>query len=82
MLQPHIFRHVDVDTFLQDSTGGTPCPSRIVRVPFDRFEVTLRLGPANEFLEVLEVATRRDFLSTEQRIRSTGYHDVADLYER
>ena len=62
-------------------TGGPESTTREVMVQFDRYVITVRLGPLNEFLGVSSVAIRQSFLSPKQKIQATGYHDVADIEE-
>ncbi len=70
------------DTFSGQSTGDTDVPSSIRTVPFDRYEIVLRLGPHGEFLEIVEVRIKKDFRSVQQKLESADYHDVSDLYEK
>ena len=72
---------MELNMFGVDSTGYTGEPCRAMKVPYDRFEVTIQLGPNDEFLGILNVSVKKDFLTTEQRVNSIGYLDVADLYE-
>lgn len=62
-------------------TGSTELPARLVTVPFDRFEITLRVGPNNELIEIVGVAVSKDFLTSPQRLVSSDSYDVTDLYE-
>ena len=63
-----------------DITSSTPS-SKIVRVQFDRYTITVKLGEANEFLGITEVAVSQDFRSLQQKLESTGSHDVSDYYD-
>ena len=65
-----------------EGTGSTAIPARDVVVPFDRYEITVRLGPAKEFLGVIQVAVRKDFLSQSQRITADDSLNASELYER
>jgi hypothetical protein len=69
------------DTFSGQNTGDNGLSSTAVTVPFDRYEVVVRLGPHREFLGIVEVRVSKDFRSVEQKVESAGYHDVSDLYE-
>jgi hypothetical protein len=66
---------------IDDTPTGAPTPpARTVTVPFDRYEVTVRLSSDGTFLDVESVAVRSDFRSFQQRLQASGCHDVADLY--
>ncbi len=65
----------------EDVTGSREPPVVLSHVRFGRYEITVRLGPANEFRGIEEVAVAKDFLSPEQKVRSSAHHDVSDLYE-
>lgn len=70
------------DMFSGQNTGDNGLSSTMITVPFDRYEVVLRLGPHREFLEIVEVRVSKDFRSVQQKVESVDYHDVSDLYER
>lgn len=53
----------------------------LVVVPHGRYEVVLELTNDRKFVRVVEVAVRQDFLSHEQWLRASGYHDVDTFYE-
>jgi hypothetical protein len=64
-----------------DATATRPSnPTRIVVVPFERYEVSLRLTEDDRVVEVVEVKVRKDFLTPEQRIAATAYQDVDEFY--
>jgi len=63
-----------------DITSSTPS-SKIVSVQFDRYTIRVKLGEANEFLGITEVAVSQDFRSLKQRLGSKGSHDVSDFYD-
>lgn len=65
----------------EQDTGDTSVPCRTIVVPFDRYEIVIRLGPGNEFMGIAEVKVSKDFLTFQQKTQSHGYHDVEDLYE-
>ena len=65
-----------------DATGGTAIPAEDVPVRFDRYEITVRLGPSKEFLGIVQVAVRKDFLSQAQRIAAEDTLNASDLYDR
>lgn len=72
---------VDTDAQWRDETGGTPEHSRLLRSRFDRYVVTVRLGPADEFLGIVAIEVDKDFLSGRQKRSAFGSHDVSDLYD-
>lgn len=55
--------------------------SRIIIYPFDKYELKIRLGPANEFLEIIEIKLSESFLSYNQKVANLKYHDVDDFYK-
>lgn len=65
-----------------DATGGTAIPATDKIVRFDRYEITVRLGASNEFLGIIQVGVRKDFLSPAQRIAADDTLNASDLYER
>jgi len=69
-------------SFEGGATGSNIEPTRYKTVvyPFGRYEIMVKLGPANEFIGIEEVRLNRDFLSYQQRIASTGFHDVEEFY--
>ena len=64
-----------------DATGESAmsCEDKLVR--FDRYEITVRLGPSNEFLDIIQIAVRKDFLSQAQRIAADDTLNASELYE-
>jgi hypothetical protein len=73
--------NIDVPSTPGLNTGDIDVPSTTVMVPFDRYEIVLELGPHREFLKIIEVRISKDFRSVQQKVESTGYHDVSELYE-
>jgi hypothetical protein len=71
----------DPEDLLRQATGEQATDDHDVTVPFDRYEITIRLGPRDEFKGILSVGVRTSFLSHKQKLKSRGQHDVADLYE-
>jgi hypothetical protein len=69
------------DVFSGQNTGDNGPSSTLVMVPFDKYEVVLRLGPQREFLEIIAIRVGKDFRSVQQKVESADYHDVTDLYE-
>jgi hypothetical protein len=72
---------VDTDARWLDETGGSPEHSRLVKTRFDRYVVTIKLGPSDEFLEIVEIELDKTFLSQQQKRQAFGSHDVSDLYD-
>ncbi|NLX06907.1 MAG: hypothetical protein GXY33_17355 [Phycisphaerae bacterium] len=66
----------------EEGTGSYQRPSQIIEVPFDRYMVGVKVSLAGEFLGVVHISIRRDFLSDERRIAKTGVHDVSEFYDR
>jgi len=66
---------------LTNVTGMSPQPPHLVTVRFGNYDITIRIGPDNEFLGIHEIAFAKSFLSLEQRRSAVGCHDVTDLYE-
>ena len=64
----------------EDVTGNNVPSFKLMKVPFDRYVVTVRLTPKDEFIDVVEISVDKEFLSMEQKLQSVGYHDVEDLY--
>ena len=66
---------------IQQDTGSSLMPHKVITLPFDQFEIKVKVGPANEFLGIIGVGVKKDFLTVQQKSKSRGYHDVTDLYE-
>lgn len=43
---------------------------RVVLYPFDRYVITIRLSPQNEFIDILEIKINKDFLEGRRRIEA------------
>jgi hypothetical protein len=67
---------------LDTGTGSAPDNSRTVVVRFGDYEVQVQLGQANEFLGIVGIAIAKTFLSSQQKLRAYGSHDVDDLYDK
>ena len=50
-------------------------------IPFDRYEVTIKLTQDDQFVAIVEIGLNKDFLSHKQKITFTGYHDVEKFYK-
>jgi hypothetical protein len=53
---------------------------KIIDYPFDKYQIKIKLAPNNEFIGIIEIKINKDFLSHKQKIISSGYIDVDDLY--
>ncbi|MGC1119621.1 MAG: hypothetical protein WBA22_00885 [Candidatus Methanofastidiosia archaeon] len=78
---------LDADEFgydtLKDNGTGSHAKFddyRIIVYPFGRYQIKVKVTPANEFIGIVEVGANRDFLSYKQRIASSGGHDVDEFY--
>ena len=65
----------------EESTGGTGQSFRQVVVPFERYNITVRVGAKGEFAGIVAVGVNQSFLSQKQKIAATGVHSVSDLYK-
>ena len=63
------------------ATGSHAVPSHLVRCELGPYQVLLRLGPGNVFLELVEVRQRGDLVPPHLRVQTRDWHDVDDLYE-
>jgi len=64
-----------------EGTGREESEEYIEKVyPFDKYEITVRLSPTNEFIGIVEVKVNKDFLSYKQKSTSKGSHDVEKYY--
>jgi len=70
------------DSFENHKTGSHDVTEdyKIIVYPFDKYEITIKLSPNNEFIEILEVKVNKDFLSYKQKMISKGFHDVDEFY--
>ena len=64
----------------EGATGEPRQAFEILTITFDRYTVKVRVGSGGEFIDVIEVAVSKDFRTIQQRITSTGFHDVAEFY--
>jgi len=72
---------METHEMIQQDTGSSFIPHKVISLPFDQFEIKVKVGTNNEFLGIIAVGVRKDFLTIQQRSKSRGYHDVTDLYE-
>jgi len=70
--------------FENRGTGGqraVPKEFKTIVYPFDKYLIKIKLTPSNEFIEILEVKVKKDFLSYKQKMISKGFHDVDEFYK-
>lgn len=48
---------------------------------FDKYEIVIRLSPANEFIGIEQVKINKDFLSLEQKLSLQNYFNVEQFYK-
>jgi hypothetical protein len=65
----------------EDSTGGPGQNFRQVVVPFERYNITVRVSAKGEFAGIVAVGVNQSFLSQKQKIATRGVHNVSDLYK-
>lgn len=53
---------------------------KIISIPFDKYEVKLKLTFDNKFLEILEIRVNKDFMTFKQKSAIKKYHDVDKYY--
>lgn len=54
---------------------------RIIRYPFDKYEIAVIVDSNNRFMGIYEVAIKRDFLSSRQRMATRSHIDVDEYYK-
>lgn len=68
-------------TGVNSPTGAMPTDeARRIVLPFDQYEIVVAVTEQGHPLAVVEVRVRKDFLSSQQRVAASGYHDVDDFY--
>jgi hypothetical protein len=65
----------------ETGSSATPQDCEFVRYPFDKYVITVKVGPNKEFLDVIEVQLNKEFLSYLQKRTPKGYHDVEEFYK-
>ncbi len=72
----------DYDKLKNQGTGSHDEPSdyKTILYPFDKYQITVKLTPANEFIGIAEVKINKEFLSHKQKITPQGFHDVDEFY--
>lgn len=53
---------------------------KIIVYPFERYQIKIQLGLANEFMGVVEVKINKEFLSYNQKIKVQGSIDTSEDY--
>jgi len=74
----------DYENLKKQGTGshGEPTDYKIITCPVDKYQITIKLTPTNEFIEILKVKINKEFLSHKQKIVSKGFHDVDKFYRK
>ena len=62
------------------STGSDQEVHELISVPFDRYEIIVRVSSGGKFRGIEGLHVRQDFLTSEQRVRASGYFDVEEFY--
>jgi len=72
----------DYDSLRKQGTGSLEVfdDYKIILYPFDKYQIKIKLTPANEFIGIIEVKINKEFLSYKQKISTKGYHDVDEFY--
>lgn len=72
----------DYNNLKKQGTGSHDLPDdyKIILYPFDKYQITIKLTPSNEFIGIIEVKVNKFFLSHKQKIASHGFHDVDEFY--
>ena len=54
----------DYEALQEEGTGssGPPEEFRIIEYPFEKYVISVKMGPYNEFLGIVEVRINKDFL--------------------
>lgn len=69
------------DDVAHGDTGEHLRAHKEIVVSFDRFRIKVSLTLDNRFVGIVEVSLKKDFRSPEDKARTQGFHDVADLYD-
>ncbi len=51
-----------------------------ITIPFGKYMVKVRVNGKNEFLGIEEISVDKEYLSFDQRVKSTGHFDVEKYY--
>lgn len=62
-------------------TGSNYIKSRVVRLPFQDYEVQVQLGPNDQFLGIVGIGIKRDFLTPEQKVSRPRLFNIDELYD-
>jgi hypothetical protein len=62
------------------SSPVNPQSHKLVVVPYGGCEVVVCLTEDNRFVGIRELRIKRDFLTPEQRVSTSGYLDVEEFY--
>jgi len=69
--------------FVNPSTGENESDRNLREIvyPFEKYEVKVLIDNYGTFKGISEIKINKDFRSIKQKIESTGYVDVDDLYK-
>lgn len=69
------------DIFKNRGTGSHDFEDyKIIIIPFDKYQIKIKLTHANEFTEIMEIKVNKEFLSYKQKLASQGFIDVHEDY--
>lgn len=54
--------------------------SKIVKYPFGKYEIMLKLTRNNVFLDILEIRINKDFAANIKENQPRGFHDLDEFY--
>ena len=82
---------MEKNTFLSeasDSTGGNLTERvtlfedvKTIVYPFDKYEITVKVSAANEFIGITEVKLNKQFLNFQQKMSASTARDVEEYYQ-
>lgn len=75
-------KRLDYNKIKNQGTGSHDLSDnfKIIIYPFDKYQIKIKLTPANEFIEIIEVKVNKEFLSYKQKLTSQGFIDVNEDY--
>jgi hypothetical protein len=69
------------DEMNKSSTGNYHNDVIELTYPFEKYEIKVLVDSYGKFIGINEIKINKDFRSLKQKIESTGYIDVEDLYK-
>jgi len=78
----HSDKDFDYNKLRNQGTGSHEVSKdyKTVVYPFDKYLITIKLSPNNEFIGIAEVKINKDFISYKQKAPPKGFHDVEEFY--